>query len=393
MKENLSQAYDKYYKIILVLPIALLLISLGYLANFYFVNGDIMKKDVSLTGGTSVTIYDEKINVADLEKVLSEKLNDPSITKLSDITTGKTVGVTIETQSGENDTVTIIENYLGYKLDSKNSDIEFSGSTLSSGFYFQLLQSILLAFVLMSFVVFFLFGTSNQTKAFAAILSFAAAKLTFPNVSVISVSSIILCFAAIVAAFYFSKSKKEYIISAILTILAIFVFFFSSYYLMIIIIPILIIIYISYSIPSMAVISCAFADIVMTLFFVDLIGLKVSTAGIIAFLMLIGYSVDSDMLLTTRLTKRSTGFGSNNSRIFGAFKTGMTMTLTSIAAVVIGYLISRSFSDVLSQIFLILAIGLILDIFNTWITNASLLKWYVEHKEKNNSSEVIQNAS
>ena len=56
------------------------------------------------------------------------------------------------------------------------------------------------------------------------------------------------------------------------------------------------------------------------------------------------------------------------------------MTITAIAAVGISFLIIYSFSDTLKQIFGIILIGLVFDIFNTWITNASILKWYVERK-------------
>jgi len=44
--------------------------------------------------------------------------------------------------------------------------------------------------------------------------------------------------------------------------------------------------------------------------------------------------------------------------------------------------IVRSFSSVLTQIFTILSIGLVFDIMNTWVANASLLKWYAEKKHK-----------
>ena len=57
------------------------------------------------------------------------------------------------------------------------------------------------------------------------------------------------------------------------------------------------------------------------------------------------------------------------------------MTLTSLAAVLVALIITRGFSDILRQIFSILAIGLSFDIFNTWITNAGILKWHVEKKE------------
>ncbi|MFQ5531779.1 MAG: preprotein translocase subunit SecF, partial [Candidatus Nanoarchaeia archaeon] len=133
-------------------------------------------------------------------------------------------------------------------------------------------------------------------------------------------------------------------------------------------------------VPSSAVIISAFADILMTLALVDFVGIKMSSAGIVAFLMLIGYSVDTDILLTTRMLKRDEG--SINHRIFGAFKTGTTMTLTSMLAVTLALFVVRSFSLVLTQIFTILAIGLGFDLLNTWITNVSILKWYVEVKAR-----------
>jgi preprotein translocase subunit SecF len=122
----------------------------------------------------------------------------------------------------------------------------------------------------------------------------------------------------------------------------------------------------------------AFSDIVLTIVVIDLLGIKVSTAGIVAFLMLIGYSVDTDILLTTRVVKRRED--NINSRIYDSFKTGITMTLTSLLVVMIGYFLTAGFSKIFSQIFTILIIGLIFDIMNTWLFNAGIIKWYLEKK-------------
>ena len=138
--------------------------------------------------------------------------------------------------------------------------------------------------------------------------------------------------------------------------------------------------YIKYSIPSLAVVFCAFADMTMTLTVVNLLGMKISSAGIIAFLMLIGYSVDTDILLTTKAIKREEG--SLNKRISDSFKTGITMTLTSLVAVLIALILIGQFSSILSQIFTIMVIGLSFDIFNTWLTNVSIIKWYASRKKK-----------
>ncbi|MBI4150000.1 protein translocase subunit SecF [Candidatus Woesearchaeota archaeon] len=130
--------------------------------------------------------------------------------------------------------------------------------------------------------------------------------------------------------------------------------------------------------PSMIVILAAFCDLIETVAVINLLGIKVSTGGVAALLMLVGYSVDTDILLSTRVLKRKEGTVFNAT--VDAFKTGMLMTLTSLAAVTVGYLVSSS--DVLRQIMLILLIGLFFDMFNTWIQNAALLRWYLEHQER-----------
>lgn len=127
--------------------------------------------------------------------------------------------------------------------------------------------------------------------------------------------------------------------------------------------------------PSIAIILAALSDIITTLAIVDLLHIKLSAAGIAAFLMLVGYSVDTDIILTTKLLKNKEG--SVNERMSQAFKTGMMMTLTTLTAVTVGLIFTQS--DVIQQILFILLIGLFIDIMNTWVQNASILRWVV-HK-------------
>ncbi len=338
-KRNLSELYDKYYKIALIIPVMILILSLGYLFNFSHQNGDIIKKDISLTGGTSIQV-NAKTDINALKSALNDKFSDVSISSISDILTGEQVAVIIETRAQPDQIIPEIENYFGFKLDAKNSSIEFTGSTIGEGFYKQLMLAVFFAFLFMGTVVFFIFSNNKKIKYLLIFLSLIPPIL-----------------------FFFTKSislTQAFVISGIILLISIYF-------------------YIKYSIPSMAVVFAAFADIVMTVATVDLLGMEVSTAGIVAFLMLIGYSVDTDILLTTRVLRHK-GY-SINSRIFGAFKTGITMTLTALAVVVIGLILTSSFSDVLKQIFTILTIGLLFDILNTWLTNASMVKWYVNHKK------------
>ncbi|MFH1682898.1 MAG: protein translocase subunit SecF [Candidatus Woesearchaeota archaeon] len=130
--------------------------------------------------------------------------------------------------------------------------------------------------------------------------------------------------------------------------------------------------------PSLAVMLAAFSDIVVTLAIFNLTGMKLGTAGIAAFLMLIGYSVDTDMLLSTRVIKRTEG--TLMERILGAVKTGMIMTCTTLVAVIVGLIFVKS--EVIKQIMFILLIGLLVDMVMTWIQNVGLLRLYLEKKKK-----------
>ncbi|MBI4140767.1 hypothetical protein HY485_02925 [Candidatus Woesearchaeota archaeon] len=128
------------------------------------------------------------------------------------------------------------------------------------------------------------------------------------------------------------------------------------------------------AVPSFFVILAAFSDIVSTLAVISFLDIKLSTAGIAAFLMLIGYSVDTDILLTTKVYKRREG--SELERLFSAIKTGLTMTATALVAVLVAYFVTDA--DVIKQIMFILMVGLVFDVIYTWIQNAGILRWYME---------------
>jgi len=286
--------YDKIHKAIIIIPLVMLVFSIFYLYNFNQKNGDLIYKDVSLTGGTTLTVFDSSLSPSKIKEELISEFPDLNVRDISDILTGKQKGFSVTTKSEAEKIKSAVEKIVGYKLTNDNSSMEFSGSSISAGFYQQIRSAILLSFVLMAVVIFAIFRVPA---------------------------------------------------------------------------------------PSSVVILCAFADIMMTITAADILGITMSNAGLIAFLMLIGYSVDTDILLTTRLIKKHAG-GTINQRIYDAFKTGATMTLTSIAAIGIALTMTYNFSETLRQIFTVLLIGLGFDILNTWVTNASILKWYLEAKNK-----------
>jgi preprotein translocase subunit SecF len=145
-------------------------------------------------------------------------------------------------------------------------------------------------------------------------------------------------------------------------------------------------------VPSIAVVISAFADITFAAAMTDVFGIFLSLGTVAALLMLIGYSVDTDILLTTRLLKRK---GELNDKIKDAMVTGLTMTLTALAALVAmffvssGLIISFTRIDIIRDISVVLIFGLIADIINTWMTNVGILRWYIE-KGTRKTTKVIE---
>ncbi|WP_325051214.1 protein translocase subunit SecF [Halorientalis pallida] len=127
-------------------------------------------------------------------------------------------------------------------------------------------------------------------------------------------------------------------------------------------------------VPSIAIVISAFSDIVIPLALMNVLGLKLSLGTVAALLMLIGYSVDSDVLLNNHILRRRGEFYESAYR---AMRTGVTMTLTSIAAMTVmsaaAFLLAI---PLLPQIGLVLVMGLSADLMNTYMLNLSLLRWY-----------------
>ena len=104
------------------------------MGNFYSENNDFIYKDISLTGGTSITVYDQ-INILELEQSLQDKLDEISIREITDLVTNEQKAIVVETKSDGDLTRQVLEEHLGYELNEENSSFEFTGSSLSEGFY------------------------------------------------------------------------------------------------------------------------------------------------------------------------------------------------------------------------------------------------------------------
>lgn len=141
-------------------------------------------------------------------------------------------------------------------------------------------------------------------------------------------------------------------------------------------------------IVSAIVVLCALSDILISAASMTAVGISLSLGTVAALLMLIGYSVDTDILLSMRVLKRK---GTVEEKAVGAMGTGLTMTGTTIVAVLSLFLMSNllyfivpSFTrmSIIADISTVLLFGLIADVFNTWITNVQALRWYMNRPAK-----------
>ncbi len=162
--------------------------------------------------------------------------------------------------------------------------------------------------------------------------------------------------------FFWAHAQSILLIALVAVIVVIFIFFRAV-------------------VPSIAVLLAASFDILAALGLMAVFGVSFSLASISSLLMLVGYSVDTDIMLTTRLTKRK--FRTPRQNAADSMVTGLTMTGTTLGAVVVMLALSAFWNlEVIFSIAAVLLFGLIGDLISTWFMNAPILMWYVEKRKK-----------
>ena len=165
--------------------------------------------------------------------------------------------------------------------------------------------------------------------------------------------------SASLSASFFSQAIKILIVSFTLMSIVVFLYFKEF-------------------VPAGAVVLSGLFDMIVTIGVLDYFGVRISISGIGAILMLIGYSIDTDVLLTNRLVREK---GNNYfEKVFDAFKTGILMSLTTLFAGLVALFLTNS--SIIFQISLVLVIGILVDIISTWIQNTAILLMYFDRKNK-----------
>ncbi len=274
--------YDKYWKALMWITIAFLVVSVVIVLNNTITTGSILKKDVDLAGGKVITV---EVDEVDIQRIKSE-LPYANIHVTSGIR--KTLLVEIPFDYDENEVINKLRAVVQF---SGEPGIRIVGPALGDIFFQQAQMALIAAFVLMSLTVFLLFRTP---------------------------------------------------------------------------------------VPSAIVLLAAVTDIVGTVAVLSIVGASLSLPVIGALLALIGYSVGTDILLTTELLK--SGRSDYRQSITKAAKTGLTLTATALIALFVMFLLSGS--AVIEQIALVMMIGLIIDMPATWFANAGIMRVWLDRKNK-----------
>ena len=271
---------DKHWKPLTFITIVALILAAGVLVYNQYTKGSVMPRDVELTGGKEIIV--EGFSYSGDARNIEEQIKGTDIRVL-----GNSLVVNIDNELDEND---VEQQLKDIGVEGEYSK-KFIGPSFSETQWKLAQIAIIIAFILMSIVVFILFRTF---------------------------------------------------------------------------------------VPSVGVIFAAITDIVVAMAILSLMDVRLSLPTLAALLMLIGYSVDTDIVLTTEMLK--TRGKDVKMRIRTAMKTGLTMTLCALAALFAMYFVSQD--PVLQQMATVLIIGLIVDIPATWLTNAGILRWYVNRKER-----------
>src|SRR3989338_1183352 len=121
--------------------------------------------------------------------------------------------------------------------------------------------------------------------------------------------------------------------------------------------------------PSVAILVSTVYDLIAILGFMVFFDIKLTLGTFAALLMIIGYGVDTNIILTEKILKEKEGDVFD--RMAKAMRTGLTMSAATIVTLIALYFFAESL--ILKQIAIALLFGALADIPNTWILNANIL--------------------
>ncbi len=341
--------YEKHYKKMLIIPAILTVI---FLIIILFAPG--LKLGIEFTGGTIITLrYDKEVSAEDIQSVLKNQFDLPD---LSVTTTSSPDGYGALIRYSKNPTIKSAEDLLEQaerSLENETDSINYSKQAIEllgakSGDYTAAKTALI-----------------DAQNALAQFKEEYSTKLKETLTKEFGTSGDLEFQIREVSPTLGQASLQTgiYIITLAIILVVLFVFIFFREV-----------------VPSLAIILCIIFDMLAGATVMTFLNIPLSLAAVTSLLMLIGYSIDTDIMLTHRMLNRK-GIPPER-RASESFKTGMTMTGTTLAALAGMLTISLIYNiDIVYQISSVLLGGLLGDLIGTWLMNAPIILWYVKRKE------------
>ncbi len=382
MKFSIPNIYvNRNLKVLIAIPVALMFISLYLAQNLVL--------DASLSGGVSLTIQSStNMSPQQIASVLSSKLNIPAPgVQVSASQVQITIASNKSLSNADTSLIQLYQTHSNYTRDVLNATtLKFALSRDPSN---QTMINLLsqsqasvnkslsqtrdsLSLELNDLKPFLGTGIAIPTSADYMLTTgqnaYANASTIYKAMVVSAVSSVIplssYSYQEITvqqSSFFLQQLQTIILVAFVMISIVVFIIFRSV-------------------VPSFAVVFGAANDIIVALGAMALFKIPLGIASIGGLLMLLGYSLDTDVLTAIRILKRHEG--TPEDRAFSSMKTGLTMTCTAIVA--FGVLFVVSFVEYVPTFYEISGVvlfGLIGDLVTTWLGNASIILLYVKHKK------------
>jgi preprotein translocase subunit SecF len=367
MKFDVPNPYKGNYRLLAVIPILMVLIAIAFVPQ--------IKKGVDFKGGTLVTMQtDHGVN----EQQLSDALNARGFSVSSVKSLSNPAGYDVEVEIERDEKLTQADDLktaFFSNIDETSrleADVQTSnGSADSLGKYVdsrKLVDS-------EANQIFAIAGITQNASSYTntndlkndvgivskKILDDNSAKLTAALSELVNYQSASFNeVSASLSAKFLDQALMVVIYSTVLVCIVVFLIFKTL-------------------VPSLAVLVGATSDVVIALGAMGLFGIPLTLASFAALLMLVGFSLDTDVLLTMRVIKRREG--NPRDRAYDAMKTGTTMSLALLLSFVCLFILaSITHINTYFEISAVAIAGLVADLFATWLLNAVIVLHYVEKR-------------
>ncbi len=304
MLEQLASFVEKHYKMFLALNIVLILSFAGFIGYKAFVEGEVFKKDISLTGGVLVTVpynFSTEISPIVLSNQITQYTGIPSDVRIIyDSLSGKPIFLQIESENiTEQQVISFFKNEYNITFSSDSVQVQEFDPYFGESVWNEYVKLVEIVIVLIGIMIY----------------------LRFRNV-----------------------------------------------------------------VGTTAVISTILFDLLGTIAIISAIKYPISTVAFVAFLMIVGYAIDNNIVMATNYTKeKDLPF---TKRMAMALFTGILMDLTTLIVLFLMYLLIES--SIIREISLILGIALTLDLYYLIFGNIAIYKYFDEKRQTSTTQEANQ---